>query len=116
MKHPPPSGYQPTGYLCGSTTSDLLPKRSTSSPGFFSPASLPYSTSSTGPTFSLSNRIMDKDALTKILLSKYSYFFYADRAMFRVRLSNVFNPAILFSQCPITVTEVNSKVKAKYGS
>ena len=95
----PPSGYQPTGYLCGSTTSDSPPRRSTYSPGFSFPESSPSSTSSTGPTFSLSSRTMDKDTLTKILL--YSYFFYADRAIFRVRLSNVYSPAMIFSQCPM---------------
>ena len=64
----PPSGYQPTGYLCGSTTSDSPPRRSTYSPGFSFPESSPSSTSSTGPTFSLSNRTKDKDAFVKVFL------------------------------------------------
>ena len=45
-----------TGCPPGSPISSLLPKRSMSSPGFSSPASLPSSTSSTGPTFSPESR------------------------------------------------------------
>ena len=105
-----PSGYPPTGFLCGFTTSDLPRRRSTFSLGFSFPASLPSSTSSTGPTFSPSNRTMDlEDTLTKILLQKYS-FFYADRANFRVSLSNVYNTATIFSH----ITQYNrSQFKGK---